>query len=221
MLYWFPYYSLVGYLIYSRLGKLVVQSLCAAEQYVSSLCSFSNESDNEDKLDEIDTSILKSLRVFQKKMISEEVRKLVEEKIHDKLMINGLKEDNVICKKQMKGLERKVLALGELENNSLKDEVQKLQSTLTSTKENSPPKDAATGNQNHLDMNRMPNIGASTIDSNISSFSTLLTWSRKAKSQTQDNALKPEYVRIYIYIYIMDGCVLDTNRTYHHYRLNT
>ena len=200
MLYWFPYYSLVGYLIYSRLGKLVVQSLCAAEQYVSSLCSFSNESDNEDKLDEIDTSILKSLRVFQKKMISEEVRKLVEEKIHDKLMINGLKEDNVICKKQLKGLERQVLALGELENNSLKDEVQKLQSTLTSTKENSPPKDAATGNQNHLEMNRMPNIGASTIDSNISSFSTLLTWSRKAKSQTQDIALKPEYVRIYIYI---------------------
>lgn len=200
MLYWFPYYSLVGYLIYSRLGKLVVQSLCAAEQYVSSLCSFSNESDNEDKLDEIDTSILKSLRAFQKKMISEEVRKLVEEKIHDKLMINGLKEDNMICKKQMKGLRRKVLALGELENNSLKDEVQKLQSTLTSTKENSPPKDAATENQNHLEMNRMPNIGASTIDSNISSFSTLLTWSRKAKSQTQDNALKPEYVRIYIYI---------------------
>ena len=219
MLYWFPYYSLVGYLIYSRLGKLVVQSLCAAEQYVSSLCSFSNESDNEDKLDEIDTSILKSLRVFQKKMISEEVRKLVEEKIHDKLMINGLKEDNVICKKQLKGLERQVLALGELENNSLKDEVQKLQSTLTSTKENSPPKDAATGNQNHLEMNRMPNIGASTIDSNISSFSTLLTWSRKAKSQTQDNAIKPEYVRIYIYK--MDGCVLDTNHTYHHYRLNT
>lgn len=200
MLYWFPYYSLVGYLIYSRLGKLVVQSLCAAEQYVSSLCSLSNELDNEDKLDEIDTSILKSLRVFQKKMISEEVRKLVEEKIHDKLMINGLKEDNMICKKQMKGLERKVLALGELENNSLKDEVQKLQSTLTSTKENSPPKDAATENQNHLEMNRMPNIGASTIDSNISSFSTLLTWSRKAKSQTQDNALKPEYVRIYIYM---------------------
>ena len=133
-------------------------------------------------------------------MISEEVRKLVEEKIHDKLMITGLKEDNVICKKQLKGLERQVLALGELENNSLKDEVQKLQSTLTSTKENSPPKDAATGNQNHLEMNRMPNIGASTIDSNISSFSTLLTWSRKAKSQTQDNALKPEYVRIYIYI---------------------
>ena len=114
MLYWFPYYSLVGYLIYSRLGKLVVQSLCAAEQYVSSLCSFSNESDNEDKLDEIDTSILKSLRVFQKKMISEEVRKLVEEKIHDKLMLNGLKEDNVICKKQLRGLERQVLALTEL-----------------------------------------------------------------------------------------------------------
>ena len=212
MLYWFPYYSLVGYLIYSRLGKLVVQSLCAAEQYVSSLCSLSNESDNEDKLDEIDTSILKGLRVFQKKMISEEVRKLVEEKIHDKLMINGLK-------KQMKELERKVLALGELEDNSLKDEAQKLQSTLTSTKENSPPKDAATENQNHLEMNRMPNIGASTIDSNISSFSTLLTWSRKAKSQTQDNAIKPEYVRIYIYI--MDGCVLDTNHTYHHYRLIT
>ena len=203
---------MVGYLIYSRLGKLVVQSLCAAEQYVSSLCSLSNESDNEDKLDEIDTSILKSLRVFRKKMISEEVRKLVEEKIHDKLMINGLKEDNVSCKKQMKEveaqrntvqgkweeLERKVLALGELEDNSLKDEVQKLQSTLTSTKENSPPKDAATENQNHLEMNRMPNIGASTIDSNISSFSTLLTWSRKAKSQTQDNAIKPEYVRIYI-----------------------
>ena len=157
---------------------------------MSSLCSFSNESDNEDKLDEIDTSILKSLRVFQKKMISEEVRKLVEEKIHDKLMINGLK-------KQMKELERKVLALGKLEDKNLKDEVQKLQSTLTSTKENSPPKDAATKNQNHLEMNRMPNIGASTIDSNISSFSTLLTWSRKAKSQTQDNAIKPEYVRIY------------------------
>ena len=207
-----------------------MQSLRAAKQYVSSLCSFSKRPDNEDKLDEIDTSILKGLRAIRNVM-SEELKKLVEEKIHDKLMINGLKKDNVICKKQMKEveaqrnmvqgkwekLEGKVLALGELEDNSLKDEVQKLQGTLRSTKENSPRKDAATDKQNHLEMNRMPNIGASTIDSNLSFFSTLLTWRREANSQTQDNANKSEYVCIQT-IY---GCVLDTNRTYHHYRLIT
>ena len=73
---------MVGYMIWSRLSKLIVQSFRAAKQYVCSVCSFSEE--NEDKMDKIDTLVLKVLRALRN-LKSVELKDTMEEKIHDKL----------------------------------------------------------------------------------------------------------------------------------------
>ena len=78
---------MVGYMIYSRLSKLVVQSFRAAKQYVFSACTFSGG--DEDKMDEIDTLVLEVLRALRN-LKSKELKDAMEGKIHDKLKIIGL-----------------------------------------------------------------------------------------------------------------------------------
>lgn len=107
-------------MIYSRLSKLIVQSFRAAKQYVFSACTFSGG--DEDKMDEIDTLVLKVLRALRN-IKSKELKDAMEGKIHDKLKIIGLEV-----------------------------KVQELQDTLASTKESSSTKETGTNKQNSKDM---------------------------------------------------------------------
>ena len=154
---------MVGYMIWSRLSKLIAQSFRAAKQYVFSVCSFSEE--NEDKMDKIDTLVLKVLRALRN-LKSVELKDTMEEKIHDKLKINGLEA-----------------------------KVQELQHTLASTEQSSSTNDDEINKQNHTELQDMPNIGAPRNDP-YASFFSVWRWCGKAKAPAQDATQKAGYACI-------------------------
>ena len=178
-------------MLYSRLSKLIVQSFRAAKQYVFSACTFSGG--DEDKMDEIDTLVLEVLRALRN-LKSKELKDAMEGKIHDKLKIIGLEEYKKGCEQHWNELKEKMRALRELKGDNFESMMQELQDTLTSTKENSSPKETGTNKQNSKEMH-MPNIGAPRNDPYASFFSV---WRRrgKAKAPTQDATQKAGYVCI-------------------------
>ena len=113
----------------------------------------------------IDTLVLKVLRALRN-LKSVELKDTMEEKIHDKLKINGLEA-----------------------------KVQELQHTLASTEQSSSPHDDEINKQNHTELQDMPNIGAPRNDP-YASFFSVWRWCGKAKAPAQDATQKAGYACI-------------------------